>query len=80
MLKSIDDKLKNAEKKINKKQTHADIYYQQQREHGFDPFELDQEECIENTQLPKCKTKGQLMPEEVQAAFRCGIGYGCSAT
>jgi len=44
MLKSIDDKLKNAEKKISKKQTSADIYYQQQREHGFDPFELDQEE------------------------------------
>jgi hypothetical protein len=27
MLKSIDDKLKNAEKKISKKQTSADIYY-----------------------------------------------------
>ena len=41
MLKSIDDKLKAAEKKIAKKQTAQDIYMQQQREQGFDPFELD---------------------------------------
>ena len=41
MLKSIDDKLKRAEQKIAKKQTSAELYYQQKREHGFDPFELD---------------------------------------
>ena len=28
-------------KKIAKKQTAQDIYIQQQREQGFDPFELD---------------------------------------
>lgn len=44
MLKSIDDKLKKAEKKIAKKQTVQDIQIQQHREHGFDPFELDQED------------------------------------
>jgi len=44
VLKSIDDRLKQAEKKIAKKQTAAEIYYQQQREHGFDPFELDQDD------------------------------------
>lgn len=44
VLKSIDDRLKAAEKKIAKKQTAAEIYYQQQREHGFDPFELDQDD------------------------------------
>ena len=44
MLKSIDDKLKKAEKKLAKKQTVQELYHQQQREHGFDPFELDQED------------------------------------
>jgi hypothetical protein len=44
MLKSIDEKLKAAEKKIAKKQTAQELYYQQQKQHGFDPFELDQEE------------------------------------
>lgn len=41
MLKSIDEKLKKAEKKISKKQTAQDLYVQNHREHGFDPFELD---------------------------------------
>jgi prophage tail gpP-like protein len=41
MLKSIDEKLKQAEKKIAKKQTAAELYMQNQRENGFDPFELD---------------------------------------
>ena len=44
MLKSIDEKLKQAEKKIAKKQTASDIYMQNHREQGFDPFELDQED------------------------------------
>ena len=44
MLKSIDEKLKQAEKKIAKKQTASDMYMQSQRELGFDPFELDQED------------------------------------
>lgn len=44
MLKSIDDKLKQAEKKIAKKQSAAEVYYQQHKQQGFDPFELDQEE------------------------------------
>jgi len=43
MLRSIDDKLKQAEKKIQKKNSAQEIYLQQKRE-GFDPFELDNEE------------------------------------
>lgn len=44
MLKSIDEKLKAAEKKIARKQTAQDLYYQNQKKYGYDPFELDPEE------------------------------------
>ena len=42
-MKSIDDKLKQAERKIQKKTSQQEIYVQKQRE-GFDQFELDNEE------------------------------------
>ena len=73
MLKSIDDKLKAAEKKIAKKQTAQDIYMQQQREQGFDPFELDQED-YDLYRLSKLKDH-QDMPKEVKEQLHTKI-YG----
>ena len=63
VLRSIDEKLKQAEKKIAKKQTAAEIYYQQQKEQGFDPFELDQED-YDIYRMSKLKDQDQ-MPKQM---------------
>lgn len=73
MLKSIDYKLKRAEQKLQKKQTAADIYYQQQKEHGFDPFELDQEE-YDMYRMSKLKDHGE-MPQDMKKKIQGKI-YG----
>jgi len=65
MLKSIDDKLKQAEKKIQRKTSVQEIYYQQKRE-GFDPFELDNEE-YDMYRASKLKEYPD-MPEEMKGS------------
>ena len=81
MLKSIDDKLKQAEKKLAKKQSASEMYYQQQREHGFDPFELDQMEydmyqmskLKEHTDMPKAvkeQVHGKIYSRIEERSFR----------
>lgn len=44
VLQSIDEKLKAAEKKIARKHSVQEIHYQNQKQHGFDPFSLEQDE------------------------------------
>jgi len=73
MLKSIDEKLKQAEKKIAKKQTANDMYMQHQRELGFDPFELDQED-YDIYRMSKLKDQGE-MPKELKEQLHGKI-YG----
>ena len=73
MLKSIDEKLKQAEKKIAKKQSASDIYMQQQREHGFDPFELDAED-YDIYRMSKLKEQAE-MPKEMRELIHSKI-YG----
>lgn len=73
MLKSIDEKLKQAEKKIAKKQSASDIYMQQQREHGFDPFELDAED-YDIYRMSKLKEQAE-MPKEMKELIHSKI-YG----
>ena len=60
----IDDKLKQAEKKIAKKQSAAEVYYQQHKQQGFDPFELDQEE-YDMYRMSKLKDHEE-MPKEMK--------------
>ena len=73
VLRSIDEKLKQAEKKIAKKQTAAEIYYQQQKEQGFDPFELDQED-YDIYRMSKLKDQDQ-MPKQMKEQVHAKI-YG----
>lgn len=68
MLKSIDEKLKAAEKKIARKQTAQDIYYQNHKKYGFDPFELDHEE-YDMYRLSKLKEHAD-MPKEMKAQLQ----------
>ena len=68
MLQSIDEKLKAAEKKIARKQTSQEIYYQNQKKYGFDPFELDQEE-YDMYKLSKLKEQGE-MPKDMKAQLQ----------
>mmetsp|Transcript_2100 Transcript_2100/g.3710 ORF Transcript_2100/g.3710 Transcript_2100/m.3710 type:complete len:179 (-) Transcript_2100:254-790(-) len=64
ILKSIDDKLKQAERKIQKKTSQQELYIQKQRE-GFDQFELDNEE-YDMYRLQKLKEHGE-MPKEMKS-------------
>lgn len=68
VLLSIDEKLKAAEKKIARKHTVQEIHYQNQKQHGFDPFSLEQEEydMFKLGKLKEVKDMPQAMKNQVQ--------------